>query len=176
MIQNSTKKKKFINYLIIKRKMHNSTKVVNQLLPKNIVAPGGSLRHMSIRRAFKFKKDAKSYATDDNTGHIMHTKVKCNDPTCATRDCKTPCGEVTQVEVDGHFSHSIPANKTGGVVNPTDINNDPVPQKFVKAQTKKTISKNTLKDLTEDDMHSHADGTTFASMPNVAALIDNITK
>lgn len=61
-------------------------------------------------------------------------------------------------------------------MSPTDIENKPKQQNFVKSNTKTTISNTNLQDLTEDQMVPNTQGNTYVSTPIIASALDSITK
>jgi hypothetical protein len=165
---------------IIKRNMQNTARLINfsktTIITKNKSCLPNIQRNMSVRLTYKYNKNAKNYATDNQTGHVMHTKTLCTNNECTQKECKTPCEEVVCIETNGHFSHTPPVGKQSAIVNPTDIAGQQKPQHFVNATQKTQIPATDLHNFTENDMKPQPDATTFSNLPHISQIIDTLTK
>ena len=111
---------------------------------------------MSVSAAFKFKREAINFSPDNNTGHIIKTKINCVGTDCKNKDCKHPCNTTTgaTLETEGHFTHKPPQDKPSVVVGHTDIEGKPKDQYYVKNNdSTKNIPGKDLEQMTEEDLY-----------------------
>ena len=66
----------------------------------------------------------------------------------------------TETVVTGHYTKNIPTGMTGEYLGPTNYNGDTKPQYYVMS-TRKNISPENLKNLTEDDIKKVESATNF---------------
>lgn len=121
-------------------------------------------KRYAVNQAFNYKTaSAKQFATDNSGKHAAQTSAICAKPDCAEKECKTPCGDVMEMEIDGHYTHNPPPVVKSEHVGSTDFAGQPKDQYFVKPGTKPVISAEELKNLTEDDMKPNVQATAYGA-------------
>jgi len=112
----------------------------------------------------KSQKGINSCATDNTGQHTVVGEMKCDQNDCTQKTCPKPCSDIKQCDIGGHYTHKPIAGSTYEYLGPVDYTGKTKAQYYSRSQTGiKSLSKEDLQDLTEDDLQRNKKGTDYAN-------------